>query len=87
MQSNQKLSPTVTELFLREGNSIFHLFSGNISKYEFLTRKDVLPEKPMLEIAAALKRFEYSPLGSELKKQTSVAEKQYQKLDKAFESN
>ena len=73
MESNQKLSPIVTELFLREGNSIFHLFLGNISKYEFLTRKDVLPEKDMLEIAAALKRFEYSPLGSELKKQKAVS--------------
>ena len=48
---------------------------GNVSKYEFLTGKDVLPEKDLLGKAATLKRFEYSPLGSELKKQTSVAEK------------
>ena len=41
----------------------------------------------MLEKAAALKRSEYSPLGKELKAQTSAAEKQYQILDKAFESN
>ena len=37
--------------------------------------------------AAAIKRFEYSPLGKELKKQTNVAEKQYQKFDEVFESN
>ena len=34
-----------------------------------------------------MKRFEYSPLGEELKKQTSVAEKQYQKLDNTYESD
>ena len=38
----------------------------------------------MLEKAVALKRFEYSPLGNELKKPTSVAEKQYQGLNKFF---
>ena len=34
--------------------------------------------------AAALKRFEYSSFGKGLKKQTSVAEKQYQDFDKIF---
>ena len=67
----------------RQTAKISALSSGNISKYEFLTGKNVLPEKDMLEKAASFKRFEYSPLGKELKKQTSVAEKQYQK----FESN
>ena len=42
------------------------LSSGNIGKYKFLTGKDVLPEK-----AVTIKRFEYSQLGSQLKKQTS----------------
>ena len=37
--------------------------------------------------AVAIKRFEYSLLGKELKKQTGVAEKHYQKVDNAFESN
>ena len=41
----------------------------------------------MLENTTAIKRFEYSPLGKELKAQTSAAEKQYQKLDKVFESD
>ena len=51
------------------------LSSGNVSKYEFLTGKDVLPEKDLLAKAAPIKEFEYSPLGQELKKQTSAAEK------------
>ena len=41
------------------------LSSGNVSKYEFLTSKDVLPEKDLLGKAATMKRFEYSPLGKE----------------------
>ena len=31
--------------------------SGNVSKYEFLTGKDSLPEKELLVKAATLKRF------------------------------
>ena len=58
-----------------EAAKIFALSSGTVSKYEFLTGRDVLPEKELLEKAAALKRFEYSPLGKDLKKQTSVTEK------------
>ena len=41
----------------------------------------------MFKKAAAIKRFGYSPLGKKLKAQTCAAEKQYQKLDKVFESN
>ena len=40
----------------------------------------------MLEKATAMKRFEYSPLGEELKAQTSAAEKPHQKLEKVFDS-
>ena len=32
-----------------------------------------------------MKRFEYLPLGSELKKQTDIAEKQFKKLDTTYE--
>ena len=46
--------------------------------------KDVLPEKDLQEKAAALKRFEYSPLGKELKALTSVVEKHEQKLNMTF---
>ena len=63
------------------------LSSGNVSKYEFLTSKDLLPEKDLLEKAAAIKKFENSLLGSELKKQTSAVEKHYQVLNKLFESD
>ena len=38
----------------------------------------------MLGKVTALKRFEYSPLGKELKKQAIVAEKQYKHFDKVF---
>ena len=54
---------------------------------KFLTGKDVLPEIDLLGKAATIKRFKYSPLGSELRKQFSVGEKQYKRLDKVFESN
>ena len=60
--------------------------SGNVSIYEFLTYKDVLPEKDLLEKASAIKIFEHS-IGKELKAQINAAEKQYQKLGKVFESN
>ena len=36
----------------------------------------------MLEKAAIIKRFEYSPLGNELKKKTDIAEKLWKWLDK-----
>ena len=49
-----------------------------------MTGKDVLSEKDLLEKAAAMKRFEYSSLGKELKKETSATEKQYQSSYKVF---
>ena len=61
------------------------LSTGNVDKYEFLTSEDVLPQKHLLEKAATMKRFEYSPLGTVLKVQTGIAEKQYQVLPKAYE--
>ena len=45
----------------------------------FWLAKNVLPKKDLLQKAATLKRFQYS-----LKAQTSVAEKQYQGLNKLF---
>ena len=71
---------------LRQIAKILALSSGNVGKYEFLTGEKVLPEKWVLEKAATIKRFEYSPLGSELKKQIDIAnKKQYQGLDKVYE--
>ena len=68
----------------RQTAPISALPSANVSKYEFLTGKGILSERNLLEKAAALKRFEYSPLGKELKKQTSVGEKCYQSFAKVF---
>ena len=39
----------------------------------------------MLQKAATMKAFEYSPLGKGLKGQTDIAKKQYQKLDDTYE--
>ena len=41
----------------RQTTKIFALSSRNISKYEFLTGKVVLPEKGLLEKAAAIKNI------------------------------
>ena len=49
------LSPIVADISV--------LSSRNVSKYEFLTGKDALPKKDLLEKAATLKRFKYSLLG------------------------
>ena len=43
-----------------------------------------MPEKRLLE-KVAIKRFECSPLGSELKKQTDNLGRQYQGLDEVYE--
>ena len=48
------------------------LSSENVSKYEFLTVEDVLPEKGLLEKAATIKKIEYSPLRSELKNKLAL---------------
>ena len=50
----------------RQTAKVSALSSENVDKYELLTRKDILSEKPLLEKAATIKRFE---LGSELQKE------------------
>ena len=52
----------------RQTAKISALSPVSVAKYEFLTGKDVWPEKDLLEKAATIKRFEYSPLDSDLKK-------------------
>ena len=59
----------------RQTANISVLSSWNVSKYKFLTGKDVLSESKLLEKAAAMKRFEYSSLGKELKAQTFISNK------------
>ena len=57
--------------------------SGDVDKYEFLTGGDVLPEKGFLEKAATIKRFDYSSIGSALKKQNDI-EKTISKIRQDF---
>ena len=70
----------------RQTAKVSALSSANVSKHKFLTGKGVLSEKDLLEKAATIKRFKYSPLSKEFKKQTGVPEKHYQGLNKVFES-
>ena len=53
------------------------LSSGIVSKYDFWTCKHFLPEKGLLGKAAKIKRFEYSPLCSEMKQQITIVKDQY----------
>ena len=57
---------------------------GNVSKYKFLTGKDVIPEKDLLEKAATMKILEYLPLGIFAFRQSNIAKKQYQKLENTY---
>ena len=68
----------------RQTAKVSALSSGNVSKYDFLSDKDLLPEKDLPEKAAATKRFEYSLLDKELKAQTDISKKQYQKLENDY---
>ena len=55
----------------RQTANISALLSGNVSKYEILTGKDVLLEKDLLEKAATMIRFEYLPLQADITKKLS----------------
>ena len=58
---NNKIEENKAQYNLNRQTAIISaLSSGDVSKYEFL---NFLPEKDLLEKAAAFKRFEYSPLG------------------------
>ena len=59
--------------FDRQTAKISALSPGNVSKYESLTGKDLVPIQNLLEKAAIMKRFEYFLLGKELKRKTSIA--------------
>ena len=52
-----------------------------------MTGKDVYPKKYLLEKNAAINGLKYIAIEKELKKQTSVLEKQYQELIKLFKSH
>ena len=79
---NKKIEQSKAQYNLdRKTAKISALSWRNVSEYEFLTSKDVLPEKDPLGKTAELEIFEYSLLGKKLKAQTDIAKKQYQKLD------
>ena len=59
----------------RQKANISALSSKDVDKYEPLTGEDVLSEKDLLEKAATIKIFEYSPLGNEFKNQSDIAKK------------
>ena len=69
----------------RQTTKIFALSSGNVGKYDFLTCKYISTDKNVLEKTAAKKKFEYLLLNKELKAQTDISIKQYQKLENMFE--
>ena len=52
--------------YIFKHTKIFALSSENLSKYEFLTSKDVLPEEDLIKKDATKTRFEYFALGKEL---------------------
>ena len=60
--TDKKIEKIVQYELVRQTAKIPVLPSGNVSKYEFVTDKDVLPEKKFLEKATTIKKFEYSPL-------------------------
>ena len=45
----------------------------------------MLLDEDLLEKAATIKRFEYSPLASQLKIHIDIAKMQYQRFDKVYE--
>ena len=77
--TDNKIEQNKTQFYLDRKLLRFQLYI--IRKHEFLTSKDVLPKKHLLGKTTTTKIFQYSPLGNELRKQTSPAEKQYKRSD------
>ena len=74
--SNNKMEQKCSYDLDRQTAMISDLLSGNVNKYKFLTGKDILPEKDLLEKAVTMTGFEFSLL----KSQTDIANKQCQKI-------
>ena len=78
---NNKIKQNKSEYDLdRLTAKILALSLGNLGKIWIFDRWGVLPERDLLEKAGTFKWFEFSPFGSELKKQTDFGKKQYQGL-------
>ena len=65
----------------RQTAKISALSSGNVSKYEFLTDKDVLPGKGLARKSFNNENIWIFSVSKDLKTQTGTAKKQYEKLD------
>ena len=72
---------------IEQNKAQYKLYRQNakISAYEFSRNEKNLLEKRLLEKAATIKRFEYSPLDRKLKKQADIGKKQDQELYKVYE--
>ena len=66
--------------FCQTNSKISDFSTRSLRKYGYLTGSYVLPEKGLLEKAATIKRFQYSPLSSGLKKNTAIEKEQYKYL-------
>ena len=69
----------------RKAAKISALSSGKIDKYEYLTGEEILPSTQQQIIQQA--KFNYSPLGKALEKQTKTVEDQRKKQVKAIQDN
>ena len=61
----------------KEAAKISALKSGNIRKYQYLTDQEIIPSGR--EEALSMARFEYSPLGKALEKQTKTIQEESKK--------
>ena len=68
----------------REAAKISALSSGKIDKHEYLTNKEIFPPDQRKVIEQA--KFEYSPLGKALEKQTKTIQDQVKKQIKTIEN-
>ena len=50
-----------------------------------MTGEDVLPEKKPFKKSSAIKKSEYHPLGSEVRKHTDIKRKEYRGLREVYE--
>ena len=83
-QSNKKPSKTRLNMTYIVKLLRFILYhQETLVNMNFYLSKCFIQKRP-IEKAATMNRFEYSPLGKELKTQTDIAKKQYQKLDDTF---
>ena len=81
--TNNKIKQNKTHYNLdKQTTKISALSLRSFTEYEFLTGKDILSEKDLLEKAAAIKRFEYSPLGKAFEKWTNFIKKQIEVINK-----